>query len=63
MYLGMLLVLTGTALLVRAPAALLMVPLFLWWMTARFIAHEERALHAQFGEEYRAYTARVRRWL
>lgn len=35
------------------------------WAVMRFgvIAHEEAHLLAKFGDEYRAYQARVRRWL
>jgi protein-S-isoprenylcysteine O-methyltransferase Ste14 len=35
------------------------------WLTMRYgvIAHEEAHLLAKFGDEYRDYLARVRRWL
>lgn len=53
----------GVTLLVDAVwPALLLVPLLavLRWGV---IAREERYLEAKFGDEYRAYKARVRRWL
>jgi protein-S-isoprenylcysteine O-methyltransferase Ste14 len=37
----------------------------LWWVAFRFgiVPQEERALEARFGAAYRAYKARVPRWL
>jgi protein-S-isoprenylcysteine O-methyltransferase Ste14 len=32
-------------------------------MVIRFIRFEEQALEQTFGDDYRAYKARVRRWL
>ena len=32
-------------------------------VTAAFIRPEEKRLEAEFGEEFRAYRSRVRRWL
>ncbi|MFW6107686.1 MAG: methyltransferase family protein [bacterium] len=62
MYLGMFLVLAGLAVVLGSlsPFAVL-VPY--WLVTERFAAIEERAMERAFGEEYRAYRERVRRWL
>jgi len=41
----------------------LLSPLVWWVMRRGVIAHEEAHLMAKFGDEYRDYVARVRRWL
>lgn len=63
MYLGMVLVLFGTALLLRELLPFVIPFLFAWLIASRFIQHEEVRLHAQFGDAYEQYTQRVRRWL
>jgi protein-S-isoprenylcysteine O-methyltransferase Ste14 len=63
MYLGMVLALSGAALLLGAATAMLVAPAFGWLLARRFIHAEERALAARFGAEYEAYRRRVRRWL
>lgn len=63
MYLGFLLAYAGLALLLRSPAAgLMLVPLFLI-MDRLVIPREESYLARRFGAEYESYRARVRRWL
>jgi protein-S-isoprenylcysteine O-methyltransferase Ste14 len=62
-YLGMLLVYLGIGIVVRSPWILiLMLPLAI---TLRYgvVAREEAYLERRFGAAYRAYKARVRRWL
>jgi protein-S-isoprenylcysteine O-methyltransferase Ste14 len=62
-YLGMLLVYGGIGLAIRAPwTLLLMLPLAI---TIRYgvVAREEAYLERRFGDAYRAYKGRVRRWL
>ncbi len=63
MYLGIILVLAGAALLLASPLALLAGPAYGWWVRRRFIAREERLLEARFGDAYRAYCRRTRRWV
>jgi protein-S-isoprenylcysteine O-methyltransferase Ste14 len=63
MYLALALVLLGVAVTVGSTVALLVPVAFLLIMDRRFIRAEERQLEALFGEEYRAYCRRVRRWL
>lgn len=63
MYLGMLLGLAGMALFLGSLTPWLVPPLFLGVITVRFIRKEEAMLEGLFGEEYRAYRRRVRRWL
>jgi protein-S-isoprenylcysteine O-methyltransferase Ste14 len=63
MYLGMALVLLGTAITVGVFSALLVPPLFMAIIQIRFILPEETLLQGLFGEEFEHYRARVRRWL
>jgi protein-S-isoprenylcysteine O-methyltransferase Ste14 len=44
-------------------AGLVLVPLFMWIITQRFIIGEEAGLRAQFGAAFETYAAQVRRWL
>lgn len=63
MYLGMVGILTGLAILAGTLTPLLVVVLLAWLLTVRFIIPEERHMEEQFGEAYREYRARVRRGL
>lgn len=63
MYLGMLLVLVGVALLFGSVSTLLPIPVFFWVIQRNFIIGEERFLEEIFGERYLRYKLRVRRWL
>jgi protein-S-isoprenylcysteine O-methyltransferase Ste14 len=56
-------VVAGLALLLASPFTLLLTPLLAFGLQKLAIEPEERHLLAQFGEEYRAYMARTRRWL
>ncbi|MFK7978024.1 MAG: isoprenylcysteine carboxylmethyltransferase family protein [Halioglobus sp.] len=63
MYLGMALVLLGTAITVGAVTALLVPVLFMLIIENRFIRPEEAMLGQLFPEDFAAYQAKVRRWL
>ena len=63
MYVGMALLLTAWAVHLAALWPLLGPVLFVLYINRFQIAPEERVLKELFGEEYVAYTARVRRWL
>ena len=63
MYLGMVFVLVGVALLSWTLGAWLPIPVFIAIIHYRFILGEERFLASIFGEDYANYRARVRRWL
>jgi len=63
MYLGMALLYAGLAILFDGPIALLLLPAVLVVIQTQVIAREERYLEDKFGEEYRSYKSRVRRWL
>ncbi|MEP7243608.1 MAG: isoprenylcysteine carboxylmethyltransferase family protein [Gammaproteobacteria bacterium] len=63
MYLGMVLLLLGVAVLYGTVGPFLPIPLFVWVIQARFVLGEERFLEELFGEEFLAYKRRVRRWI
>jgi protein-S-isoprenylcysteine O-methyltransferase Ste14 len=63
MYLAMALVLAGLALLGNALWPLLALIPVIVVIRTQVIAKEERYLEAKFGGEYRAFKARVRRWI
>jgi protein-S-isoprenylcysteine O-methyltransferase Ste14 len=62
MYLGMALLYLGVAATTNAAWPLLLLPLPLWVINRRIIPFEEETLDALFGDAYRAYRGRVRRW-
>lgn len=63
MYLGMAMILSGWSLLRASLSGLAVVPAFIWTLNQVQIIPEERQLSQTFGEPYRAYLKRVRRWL
>ena len=62
-YLGDTLVLAGLALRWEAPIALLLVPLFMFTITQRFIIPEENRLRAKFRADFARYCQKTRRWV
>ena len=63
MYLGMLIVLAGWAVWLGNAAAWLGLPLSVALLTVLQIRPEERILAERFGEDFKRYAARVRRWI
>jgi protein-S-isoprenylcysteine O-methyltransferase Ste14 len=63
MYLGFLLILIGIAILFGSLSPWIIVPIFAILMDKGFIRPEEHILEARFGQSWREYKARVRRWL
>jgi protein-S-isoprenylcysteine O-methyltransferase Ste14 len=63
MYLGMAVQYVGLALLFNSLWAMVLLPLALVIVHLSVIKREERYLERKFGEEYRAYKAKVRRWI
>lgn len=63
MYLGLLLLYTGLSLLVGNVWTLLLIPLLVLIVTQYIIKREERYLERAFGQAYRSYKQKVRRWL
>jgi len=63
LYLGLIALTAGLALIVPSTWGLLSVPVGIAALRWGAIAPEERYLAAKFGAEYDAYRSRVRRWL
>jgi protein-S-isoprenylcysteine O-methyltransferase Ste14 len=62
MYLGFLLMLAGWATARANMVAFLALPAFVFYMNQFQIKPEERALMSMFGDQFREYCCRVRRW-
>jgi protein-S-isoprenylcysteine O-methyltransferase Ste14 len=62
MYLGLVLLLAGLAVLLGTASPWLVLPVFVIVITWLQIIPEERALTRRFGDEYVAYCRRVNRW-
>ncbi|MFD2172568.1 methyltransferase family protein [Rhodobacter lacus] len=62
-YLADVLILSGLLLIWDALFAAPLVPLFMLWITHRYIKGEEAWIAAAHGAEYAQYCARTRRWL
>ena len=63
MYVGLLVILTGFAILLGGVTPFLLLPLFYWLITSYQIKPEERVLEQKFGQQYLDYKKRVKRWL
>lgn len=63
MYLGFTLLLLGSALLANGVAALLVVIFFFVVSNLWYIPFEEKAAEQTFGDDYKDYKMRVRRWI
>lgn len=62
-YLGDVLILSGFILHMDALPSLILVPLFVWWISMHFIGPEEQRLRSMFGPDFDAYSQKVRRWV
>ncbi|MFL2753362.1 MAG: methyltransferase family protein [Gammaproteobacteria bacterium] len=62
-YLGMFLVLFGTAFLMGSVSALLVSLIFVLIINFTWISHEEKKMSEIFGEDWIDYCSKVRRWL
>ena len=63
MYVAFTLIYAGIALVVNSFLPFLLLPILLVFLHYGVIRREERYLEERFGDEYRAYRHRVRRWL
>lgn len=62
-YIGLILLYAGFAVLIASPWALLLLPLFVAFLRYLAIGREEAYLIRRFGQPYLDYMARVPRWL
>ena len=62
-YLGDALVLAGLALRWDAPVGLLLVPLFMYTISLRFIVPEENRLRVKFRADFARYCQKTPRWV
>lgn len=63
MYLGFVALLGGCAVLAGTLLPAVVFVIVAWLLTVRFAIPEEAHMEEQFGDDYRSYKARVRRWL
>jgi len=63
MYLGMVFILSGIAVLLGELSPFVVVPIFAYLMDAVFIKAEERMIEGQFPHAWREYKKKVRRWI
>lgn len=63
MYLAMAIFLFGIALFCENILSILPVPLFIWFIAKYQIVPEERVLALHFGDNYKQYLLKVRRWI
>lgn len=63
MYLGMLLFLVGTSIILNIIGGLIISILFIFYMNFFQIIPEEKALENLFGKNYRNYKKNIRRWI
>lgn len=63
MYLGMIALYVGLAIALDSLIALILLPFVILWLRTQVIALEEQYLETKFGDGYREYKARVRRWV
>jgi len=63
MYLGLLIILSGWAVYLGSVTPFLLLPLFVWVINVEQIFPEEEILEKKFGQQYRDYKEKVRRWI
>ena len=63
MYLGLILILLGMGVFMGTLSPFFIIPVFVIIIQEGYIKHEEAFLENIFGEAYREYKSRVRRWL
>jgi protein-S-isoprenylcysteine O-methyltransferase Ste14 len=61
-YLGMVVMLAGIALVLGSLSPWTVIPLFIWLVDRRIIRVEEATMRETFGAAYERYCTRVRRW-
>ncbi len=62
-YIGMVVLLMGVAILLGSLSPWFVVPMFVWAIDRQFVVAEEAVLMQKFGVRYSEYCKKVRRWL
>jgi protein-S-isoprenylcysteine O-methyltransferase Ste14 len=62
-YSSMVVALLGIWLVLGSLTPLMVIPIFLWLIQEKFIKQEELMLEDKFGQEYKSYQNKVRRWI
>lgn len=62
-YVGLLFILLGLAVLLANVGAFIILPVYTIYMSRYQIQPEERFMRQKFGKDYKIYVTRVRRWL
>ena len=63
MYLGLITILAGVAILLGSFSPLIVIPIFSWILHTQFVLREEKWLEGWFGESYLEYKSKTPRWL
>ena len=63
MYFGLLLILFSFGLYLLNLASMFVLPFYVWFISKYQIMQEEEALYKVFGDDYKNYQGRVRRWI
>ena len=63
MYLGLVTMLVGIAILLGSTSPLFVIPIMVWILHSQFILQEEKWMENWFGESYLEYKNKTRRWL
>jgi protein-S-isoprenylcysteine O-methyltransferase Ste14 len=63
MYLGLVIIVLGVAILQGSVGAFLPLPVFVWILQSHYVRGEERFLEGIFGTRYLEYKRTVRRWI
>ena len=63
MYFGLLLILFSIGFYLQNLASMFVLPIYVWFISKYQIILEEEALHKLFGQDYKNYQDRVRRWI
>ncbi len=63
MYLGLVVMLVGVAILLGSFSPIIVIPVIIWILHSKFILREEKWMESWFGESYLEYKTKTRRWL
>ena len=63
MYFGLLLILFSIAFYLQNLASIFVLPIYIWFISKYQIMPEEEALYKLFGQEYKNYQNKIRRWI